>query len=126
MGREERYKQITLVCARSVSATLGLPPLTLHTAQALGCSTGNCPRLALGCMHLPGLSRSGSGTHVVLRGTDLVGPVFCALQVRVAQVFGERSRCDLSPLPSLLLSFLGVPLAHLLRRMVTVQDPEKS
>ena len=56
----------------------------------------------------------------------LVGPAFCALQVRVAQVFGEHSRCDLSPLPSPLLSFLGVQLAHLLRRMMTVQDPEKS
>ena len=38
----------------------------------------------------------------------------------VAQVFGERGRCDLSPLPSLLLSFLGVPLVSILRRMVTV------
>ena len=28
VGREERCKQITLVCARSVLATLGLPPLT--------------------------------------------------------------------------------------------------
>ena len=35
-------------------------------------------------------------------------------------MFGERGRCDLSPLPSLLLSFLGVPLASILRRMVTV------
>ena len=34
--------------------------------------------------------------------------VLCPSQVRVAQVFGERSRCDLSPFPSLLLSFLGV------------------
>ena len=41
-------------------------------------------------------------------------------------VFGERGRCDLSPLPSLLLGFLGVPLAHLLRRMVTVQSPKKA
>ena len=41
-------------------------------------------------------------------------------------MFGERGRCDLPPLLSLLLGFLGVPLAHLLRRMVTVQDPEKS
>ena len=85
VGREGRCKQITLVCARSVSATLGLPPthlvcaLPAHTAQALGCSAGNCPRPALGGMHLPGLSCSGSGTCVVLRGADLVGPAFCAL-----------------------------------------------
>ena len=30
--------------------------------------------LALGCMHLAGLSSSGSGTRVVLRGADSVGP----------------------------------------------------
>ena len=46
---------------------------------ALGCSTGNRPRPALGCMHLPGLSCSGPGTWVVLRDADSVGPVFCAL-----------------------------------------------
>ena len=79
MGREERYKQITLACTDSVSATLGLPPLTAHIAQALGCSSGNHLKLALGCMHLPGLSHSGSGTQIVLRGADLLGPVFCAL-----------------------------------------------
>ena len=79
VGREGCCKQITLACACSVSATLGLPPLKAHTAQALGCSSRNCLRLALGCMHLPGLSRSGSGTQVVLRGADSVGPAFCAL-----------------------------------------------
>ena len=40
-------------------------------------------------------------------------------------VFGEHGRRDLSPLPSLLLSFLGVQPAPLLRRM-TVQNPTKS
>ena len=59
--------------------THGMCVLRAHTAQALGCSTGDRPRLALGCMHLPGLSRSGSGTQVVLRGADLIGPEFCAL-----------------------------------------------
>ena len=94
MGREERYKQITLVCARSVSATLGLPPLTLHTAQALGCSTGNRLRPALGCMHLPGLSRSGSGTQVVPRGADWLGLRFVPFPGPSSsgdEVFGE---CD--------------------------------
>ena len=59
--------------------THGMCVLRAHTAQALGCSTGDRPRLALGYMHLPHLSRSGSGTWVVLRGTDSVGPAFCAL-----------------------------------------------
>ena len=53
--------------------------LPVHTAQALGCSAKNRPMPAMGCMHLPGLSHSSSGTRVVLRGTDSVGTVFCAL-----------------------------------------------
>ena len=125
MGREGCCKQITLECARSVSAVLGLPPLMAHTTQALGCSTGNCLRPALGCMHLPGLSRSGSGTQVVLRGTDSVGPAFCALPR------SEQLRCLASMVAatfhlSLMLSFLGIALAPLVRQMVTVQNPKKS
>ena len=57
----------------------GACSLPAHTAQALGCSAGNHPWPALGCLHLPGPSRSGSGTRVVLRGTGSVGPAFCAL-----------------------------------------------
>ena len=52
--------------------------------------------------------------------------VLCPSQVRAARVFGERGRCDLPPFLSLLLSFLGVQLAPLLRQMVTVQNPKKS
>ena len=91
--------------------THGTCALPVHTAQALGCSAGNHPRPALGCMHLPGPSCSGSGTRVVLRGADSIGPAFCALprskQLRQErqdiylsfnnEVFGERSCCDLSP-----------------------------
>ena len=57
----------------------GACSLPAHTARGLGCSAGNNQRPALGCMHLPGPSRSGSGSWVVLRGTDSVGPAFCAL-----------------------------------------------
>ena len=79
-------------------------------------------------MNLPGLSRSGPGTQVVLRGADSVGPVFCALPSSEQlgdEVFGERGHCDLSPVPSLPLGFLGIQLVHLLRR-ITVQNPKKS
>ena len=74
----------TGVCSQGLSHTgpspaHGASSLPAHTAQALGCSAGNHPWPALGCLHLPGLSRSGSGTWVVLRGADLVGPAFCAL-----------------------------------------------
>ena len=42
------------------------------------------------------------------------------------EAYGERGRWDLSPPPSLPLSFLGVQPVHLLRQMVTVQNPKKS
>ena len=34
---------------------------------------------ALGCMHFPGLSCSDSGSWGLYKGTDSVGPMFCAL-----------------------------------------------
>ena len=74
----------TGVCLQCLSHTGSAPvhgtcSLPAHAAQALGCSTVNHLRAALGCMHLPGLSLSDSGTGVVLRGTDSIGPAFCAL-----------------------------------------------
>ena len=51
----------------------------VYISQALGCSVGNCVMWALGCMHFPGLSHSGSGSRVLHKGADLVGPAFCAL-----------------------------------------------
>ena len=83
-----RNTAISLACmgtARSVWPTLGLPQLK---ACVLSWSTllklqvalqGNCLRQALGCVHFPFLSRSGSGSQVLHKGTDSVGPVFCAL-----------------------------------------------
>ena len=38
-----------------------------------------CREQALGCVHFPGLSCSGSGSWVIHKGTDSVGPTFCAL-----------------------------------------------
>ena len=88
MGREEYCKQISLTCvgsAHSVSAALGSPPLmvcelsqsTLLRLQVA--LQGNCLKQALGCVHFPGLSRSGLGFQVLHKGTDSVGPAFCAL-----------------------------------------------
>ena len=118
--REEHCKQISLVCvgsAPSVWTALGLLQLTAHmlsqsTLLRLQVAVqGNCPKQALGCMHLPGLSHSGSGFRVLHKGTDSVGPAFCALprsekfrQERQDtylsfnnEVFGERGCCNLSP-----------------------------
>ena len=69
----------TGVCSQCLSHTGSAPVhgacgLPAHAAQALGCSAGNHPWPAVGCLH-----RSGSGTRVVLRGADSVGPAFCAL-----------------------------------------------
>ena len=82
----------------------GACALSAHTAQVLGWSAGNHPRPALGWMPLPGLSCSGSGTQIVLRGTDSVGPVFCALprskQLRWWSVWRVPSlRLIASPVP---------------------------
>ena len=74
----------TGVCSQCLSHT-GFAPahsvsaFPVYTAQALGCSARNCLRPALGCMHFPGLSHSGSGTWVLHKGADSVGPAFCAL-----------------------------------------------
>ena len=80
-------------------------------------------------MHLPGLSHSGSGARVVLRGADSIGLHFVPFPGPSSsddEVFGEQGSCDLSPPPSLLPGFLGVQLAHLLRQMLTVQNSKKS
>ena len=91
----------TGVCSQCLSHTGPAPThgacaLPAHTAQALGCSARNHPRLALGCMHFPGLSCSGSGTQVVLRGTDLVGLCFVpfiGLSSSGDEVFGAVTYC---------------------------------
>ena len=51
----------------------------VYTSQALDCSAGNCLRWALGSIHFPGLSCSGSGSWVLHKGADSVGPALCAL-----------------------------------------------
>ena len=121
--REEHYKEISLACvgnACSVWATQGLPLLTacvlsrstLHRLQVA--LHGNCLRQALGCMHFPGLSRGGSSSWVLHKGTDSVRPAFCALprseQLRRPGAWRayapQVGQCILSPLPSQVLSFL--------------------
>ena len=79
VGREGCCKQILLACACSVSSTLGLPLLAVHTAQALCSSTGELSE-AGPWLHAPPLSKPlRLGAQEALRGADLVGPAFCAL-----------------------------------------------
>ena len=96
--RKEHWKQTSLACvgsALSVSATLGLPPahgmcaFPLYTAQATGCSAGNCVKRALGCVHFPGLSRSVQVSGSPPRCTLGWACVLCPSQARTAQ----ETRC---------------------------------
>ena len=77
---------------------------------------------ALGCVHFPGLCRSGSGSRVPHRGTGSVGPAFCALprseQLRRSGAWPAHTpqvrRILSSPRPSPLASWVhsgvsGVP-----------------
>ena len=104
MGREGCCQQITLACACSVWATLGLPLLTAlcaflgNTAQAPGCSAGE-------------LSKAGSGLHALPRSKPLRfrfsstpqrhrlgwACILCPSQVQAAQV----TRCLASTLSQL-------------------------
>ena len=134
VGREEHCKEISLACvgsAHSVWATPGLPPLTacvLSRSAPLRLQValqGNCLTWALGCMHFPGLSRSGSGSRVLHKGADSVGPVFCALprsEQLSDQVLGEHNlsawRCVLSPPRSQPLGFRGARQECSFRRAV--------
>ena len=115
----------TVVCTQFLSPAGPAPPRSAHhSGSTLLCWEPSEPGPRL---HEPAGSKPlRLSTQVALRGGDSVGTVLCPSQVRVAQVFGKHCRCDLSPFPSLLLSFLGVPLAPLVRQMVTVQNPQKS
>ena len=139
------------LCHTGFAPAHGVCVFPVYTVQALGCSAGNSLRQALGCMHFPGLSYSGSGSRVLHKGTDLVGPLFCALprseQLRWPGAWRAQlppvEGCVLSPPPFQLLSFLGVQPMRLLRcgvrlfwgadlwlqpsqRMSTIQNPRKS
>ena len=88
----------------------------VYTAQAPGCSAGELSKQALGCMHFAGLSHSNSGSWLLHKGTDLVGPAFCALprpeQLRrpgAWQAHSPRWVVHLITSQSQPLSFLGAP-----------------
>ena len=78
---QTNYTGVCLLCLSHTGPAPHSQPVYPPCPHCLGssCFTGNHLRPALGCMDLPGLSRSGSGTREVLRGADSVGPVFCAL-----------------------------------------------
>ena len=113
----------TGVCSQCLSHTGPAPAhgacaLPAHTAQALSHSADNSLRLALGCMYFPGLSHSVSVIGYFSKVQTALGLCFVpfpGLSSSGDEVFGECSRSDLSPPPSLQLDFLGVALRQLLR-----------
>ena len=91
------------VCPRSWPVCL-----PVYTAQAPGCSAGELSKAGPGLC--ASLNHSGSGSQVLHKGTDLVGPVFRALprceRLR-QQVLGKRAhtpswvvRLITSPIPA--------------------------
>ena len=134
---------MSLACVgstRSVPATLGLPPLTGVSFPRLHCS--GCRFLyrlwALGCVRLPGPNISGSGSQVLHKDADLVGPSFCAFpgeQLREPGAWWAHSpqvQCDFSPpWPRLFLGtlclFWGADLwLRPSRQMSAIQNLRKS
>ena len=69
---------------------------------------GNSLKRALGCVHFPGLSRSGSGSQVLHNGTDSAGPAFCALpgseQLGECTLSRWAARLITSPVPAARIS----------------------
>ena len=106
----------------SVWATLGLPPLTecvLSWSSLLRLQVAlqrNCLKWAMGSVHFPGLSCSCSGSRVLHKGADSVGPSFVPFpgpSISGDQVLGELSPGGLvhlttSPIPDAGFS-AGVP-----------------
>ena len=78
----------------------GACSLPAHTARALGYSTGNNPRPALGCMYLPGPSHSGSGTRESSEAQTQLGLSFVLFPGPSSssdEVFCACDCCDLLP-----------------------------
>ena len=100
-GREGHCRPMSLACVGStcsVPATLGLPRSQHMCFPRLHCSGSRLlsREQALRGVHFPGLSRSGSGSRVLHKGADSVGPAFCAFPAGAAQA--TRSlRSTLSP-----------------------------
>ena len=90
---------ITGMCGECFSPTgfapaHGMCAFMVYTSQALGCYTRNCLGPALGCLHFPGTSRSGSGIGYSTKVQTLLGLRFVPFPDPSSsgdQVLGEHS-----------------------------------
>ena len=90
MGRAGRCRQMSPACVGSTGSVRPhwVCPRSRRTCfPRLYCSGSGLlyRERALSCVHFPGLSRSGSGSQVLHKGANSVGPAFCAFPVRAAQ-----------------------------------------
>ena len=130
-GKEGCCKQITLACARSVSATLGLPPLTAMYPPCPHCS-GSRLLSQESSVAGPGLPEPHRSKPLRFRHSGSPqrrslgwACVLCPSQVRAAQVMRFWRVGLMRLIASSLLGYLGVQLSHLLRQMLIVQTPKK-
>ena len=133
MGREGGMLQTNDTGMRSqcLSHTGSAPAhgacsLPAHTAQALGCSAGNNPRLALDCMHPPrskllSFRHSGSPQRRRLSWACIL----CSSQIRAAQVMRRLASTNAATycLPATRLS--GCKTGAPSQAMLTIQTPKK-
>ena len=124
----------TGVCLQCFSHT---GPAHAHSACALPCPRSSGSRLlcwepseASPGLHAPPRSKLLRFRHSGSPQRHRLGwaCILCPSQVGTAQVMRclASAVAATSPLPSLLLGFLGVQPVHLLRQMMTVQNPKKS
>ena len=101
LGREEHGKQTSLAwvgCTRSVWASLKpahrVGAFLIYTTQAPGCSAGVLSKAGARLCALPTSKLLRLESQVLHKGTDSVGPAFCALpwyEHSGDQVLGERT-----------------------------------
>ena len=128
---------ITGMCGECSQCLGHTGPAPTHSACAL------CPHCSGSRLLHQELSEASPGLHAPPRSKPLrfrhSGTPSSKVQIRLGlhfvpfpgpsssgdQVFGERSRCDVSTPPSLPIGFLSIQPAHLLRWMSTVQNPKR-
>ena len=105
----------------------------VYTAQAPGCSAEELSKAGPGLCAFPRSNMLRFRFSATPQRCRLIWAcVLCPSQVRVAQVMRCLGSVVVAtyrlphPNLSLPLGFLGVPPAHLLRRMLIVQNPKKS
>ena len=102
-----------VMCTQCLSPTGPVPARGAQTAPALRCSAGNRLRPALGCVHLPSLSCSGSVLRQPSEAQIRLGLRFVPFPGPNSSGVWLAPSLRLKPFLSLLLSVLGVPLAPL-------------